>query len=180
MGTWWYVSPLWHHKILTNSYRKDSSVVTFIQLVISYWAGKMERISSIRSMLFIMVGCRTCCIIHTYCYHLYVCCKSGDFSDRLRWHTCMVLTHEHTCTHKRKKRKNKRKKQKYCFKLSWSTYCFGNMCIWWWQPGFSYMQQCSSYLFLLFLLEFLLLLSLSRQWCIMTTMKRTARPFYRC
>jgi len=72
----------------------------------------MERISRIRSTLFIMVGCRTCYVIHTYCYHLYVFCKSGDFSDRLIGHTCMALTHEHTCTHKKKKKKKKKEKKK--------------------------------------------------------------------
>jgi hypothetical protein len=71
----------------------------------------MERISRIRSTLFIMVGCRTCYVIHTYCYHLYVFCKSGDFSDRLIGHTCMALTHEHTCTHKKKKKNKERKKE---------------------------------------------------------------------
>ena len=96
---------------------------------------------------------------------------------RFFWSSHMTHMHgAHTRAHMYKKQ---RKKQKHCFELSWSTYCFGNTCIWWWQPRFSYMRQCSAYLFLLFVPAFLLLisLSLSQQWCIMTTMRGTSVPF---
>lgn len=79
---------------------------------------------------------------------------------------------------KRREETNKKGERKQCFKLPWSTYWYGNMSIWWWMLRFPYMWEWSACWFLLFVLAFLHIFTLSRNNDVLWPQWREPTPLF--